>query len=101
MIVIEKSGKEFNLEEIYRGTLICARHKSWPEWQSGMVSDVSEKEIRVQYLPSVAKVQNHFFIHIEDVEKEGWQIRYSSDGLISVKEYPENTTEGGKTDGSE
>lgn len=53
MIVIEKSGKEFNLEEIYRGTLICARHKSWPEWQSGMVSDVSEKKFAFSiFLPS-------------------------------------------------
>ena len=70
MIVIEKSGKEFNLEEIYRGTLICARHKSWPEWQSGMVSDVSEKEIRVQYLPSVAMSRITFLYTLKTSKKK-------------------------------
>lgn len=115
MILIDNSRKEYNQEEIFRGVLICARHKSWPEWQSGIVTDVSGRVIRVQYLPSIQNVQNHYFIPAEEVENGEWEIRYSSDNLVSVKAYPEKQEEvppedtgdvneedtGGNMDGSE
>lgn len=115
MILIDNSRTEYNREEIFRGVLICAKHKSWAEWQSGIVTEVSERTIRVQYLPSIQNVQNHYFIPAEEVESGEWEIRYSSNNLENVKVYPEEelpkddgnktedavSDEGGKQDGTE
>ncbi len=101
MLLIDVSRKEFNPKEIARGTLICAKHKSWDEWQAGIVAEVSGTMIRVLYLPSVYNVQNHYFIRAEEVENGEWEIRYSPDALTNIKEYPEKKEEGGDEDGSE
>lgn len=87
MLFVDTEKKGFNLEEIRRGTLICAKHKTWPEGQSGMVTEVSEDLIRVQYLPSIQNVMNHYFIPAE--EGDEWEIRYSNDGLRTIMVYPE------------
>lgn len=89
MLLVENEGKKFNPEEINRGTLIWAKHMSWPEGQTGIVTAALENQIRVQYLPDVHNVLNHFFINVDEVEGEEWEIRYSSDGLETVTSYPE------------
>lgn len=104
MLLVNTERKEFNTEEISRGTLIYAKHKSWPEGQTGMVTEVSGNELRVQYLPSIQNVLNHFLITVAEAEAGEWDIRYSSDGLQSVASFPEETSvpeepgEGGKTE---
>lgn len=89
MLLVNTERKEFNTEEISRGTLIYAKHKSWPEGQTGMVTEVSGNELRVQYLPSIQNVLNHFLITVAEAEAGEWDIRYSSDGLQSVASFPE------------
>ena len=91
MLLTKTEFMGFNTEEICRGTLICARHKTWPEWQTGMVTDVSEDLVRVQYLPTIQNVQNHYMIPCAEVEAGEWEVRYSPD-LESIFTYiPENT----------
>lgn len=89
MLLVSSEVSGFNLNEIGRGSLICAKHKSWEEWQSGMVTEASADLIRVQYLPSIQNVLNHYFIYSEEAAKGEWLIRYSGDGMESVSEYPE------------
>jgi len=95
MLLINAERKEFNLDEINRGTLIYAKHRSWPEGQTGIVTGASGGMIRVQYLPSIQNVLNHFFIPAIEVEAGEWEIRYSSDGLKEIKAFPEKQPEPG------
>lgn len=104
LVNIEKST--FNTAEIQRGTLVCAKHQTWEEGQPGIVTDVSEDLIRVQYLPFIKNVLNHYFIPVSEVVNGEWEIRYSPDGLESVLEYPlaeeeEDLESGGDLGGSE
>lgn len=97
MLLVNAERKEFNLDEINRGTLIYAKHKSWPEGQTGIVTDASGEMIRVQYLPSIQNVLNHFFIPAIEAEAGEWEIRYSGD-LENIVSFPEKKPEPGGED---
>ncbi len=88
MLLIDKTGKVFDETEITRGTLIFAKHLTWDAGLSGIVTQVTENEIRVQYLPQIRNVMNHFFVKSDEVQRGEWFIRYSNDGLLTTKTYP-------------
>lgn len=94
MILVDVERKEFNLDEITRGTLIWAKHRTWAEGQAGMVTEVSSDLIRVQYLPSIQNVLNHYFVSATEAASGEWEMRYSPDGLESVYLYPEPSVGG-------
>lgn len=94
MLLVNAERKEFNLEEINRGTLIYAKHKSWPKGQTGIVTDASGDMVRVQYLPSIQNVLNHFFIPAIEAEAGEWEVRYSGD-LENIVSFPEKKPEPG------
>jgi hypothetical protein len=55
--------------------------------------------IFVRFLPKIQNVRNHYVIPAEELEKCEWQVRYSSDDLMSINTFgPEEEEE---TDGSE
>lgn len=93
MLLVNTERKEFNLDEIGRGTLIYAKHKSWPEGRTGIVTEASGDTLWVQYLPSIQNVLNHFFIPVAEAESGEWEVRYSSDGLQNVVRFPEQLPE--------
>lgn len=84
---------EFNAEEMRRGTLVFAKHKTWKEGISGIVYRASAEQITVMYPNSLTNTQNHFFIPVSEVYKNEWEIRYSGDGLRTVQEYKEAADE--------
>lgn len=94
MLLVNAERKEFNLDEINRGTLIYARHKSWPKGQTGIVTNASVDMVRVQYLPSIQNVLNHFFIPAIEAEAGEWEVRYSGD-LENIVSFPEKKPEPG------
>lgn len=89
MLLVDCSRREFNLEEIGRGSLIYARHRTWQEGQAGIVTEATGERLRVQYPPSIQNVLNHYFILAAEAQAGEWEIRYSSDGLESVLSFPE------------
>lgn len=96
MLLVEKSSTVFNTEEVMRGALMYAKHTSWDEGISGIVTEANEKYIRLQFLPAINNVVNHAIIHAPDVVAGYWIIRYSSDGMSTVTEYvPEDPEEEG------
>lgn len=90
-MLVESAKKTFDQEAVPRGALIHARHRSWQEGQSGIVTESSPDILRVQYPPTIQNVLNHFFILASEVEAGEWEIRYSSDGMKTVKTYPERS----------
>ena len=87
MLLVNKSSTVFNTEEVTRGSLMYAKHSSWDEGVSGIVTEAHEKAIRLQFLPAINNVLNHTVIYASDVVKGDWTVRYSSDGMSTVKEY--------------
>ena len=84
MIITEKIRNLINTEEITTGTLIWAKHTSWDDGRTGIIKDVNEKAIIVLFLPPLQNVQNYFVIKAAELEAGEWEVRYSTDGLVSV-----------------
>lgn len=96
MLIVEKPGSIFNTEEIKRGTLIYAKHRSWKQPVLGMVTSVTEDRAIVQYLPDIGNVTNHFYLNVSEIENQEWELRYTND-MQQILYYPEeenNESEG-------
>ena len=92
MLLVNKEITGFNTQEIKRGTLICAKHSTWQDWKSGIVTAVKENLLRVEFPPEeIGCIVNHYCIPASEVAAGQWQIRYSSDELESIRTYPEVT----------
>lgn len=100
MLINDNTIKAFDLDQVSRGTLIYAKHSSWSEGVTGIVTEATAITLRVQFLPPIRHVLNHTFIHAYEVADGQWEIRWSSDGLQTVNVYPEETgsTDEGGTD---
>ena len=51
MLIVKEPTEKFNTEEIRRGTLVYAKHKTWENGEKGFVTTASEDEVIVQYPP--------------------------------------------------
>ena len=87
MILTEVTKDVINTDEIGRGTLVWAKHSSWEEGRSGIVTNATEKDIVITFLPSFQNVRNHFTILASELVDGQWQLRYSSDGLQNVSSF--------------
>jgi len=85
-LIIDVASNIFDTTKISKGTLLYAKHATWPEGKGGFVTAVSETEIVVQYHPGIANVTNHFFLPLSEVVNGEWEIRWSDD-LTSVNAY--------------
>ena len=101
MALIEsQTSKVFDIEQIEKGDLLYAKHRSWPEGKGGFVTAVTEERITVQYHPGIANVTNHFFLPAKEVAAGEWEIRWSKD-LSAVQEYEmegDELNDAGRTD---
>ena len=61
MLIIRNPTNVFDTEEIQRGTLIYAKHKSWSNGERGFVVSVTGNKATVQYPPQIGNFTNHFF----------------------------------------
>ena len=61
MLIVKEPTEKFDTEEIRRGTLVYAKHKTWENGEKGFVTTASEDEVIVQYPPKIGNVTNHFF----------------------------------------
>lgn len=86
MLIIKCARDEFNTEEIRRGTLIYARHKTWQEAEMGFAVESDRDRVIVQYPPKVANVTNHFILPVGEVAAGEWEIRWSND-MRTIYEY--------------
>lgn len=95
MLIENVNTAVFNKTEIFKGSVICAKHISWSSEITGIVSEVTDNKITVIFLKTLTCTQNHFFIHINDLKNGKWDIRYSTDGLKTVKTYSQDQSEQG------
>ena len=45
MLIVKEPTEKFNTEEIRRGTLVYAKHKTWENGEKGFVTTASEDEV--------------------------------------------------------
>jgi len=83
-ILIETNEKIFNENEIRRGMLVYARHKTWSDGIGGIVTRTARHEITVQYAAGVSNVTNHFFITSTAVAAQEFEILRWSEDLETV-----------------
>ena len=88
MLIENESVAKFNTEEIRRGTLVYAKHKTWGKGEMGFVTSAKEDEVIVQYPPAIGNVTNHFFLPAKEVANGDWELRYSNDRQ-KITVYPE------------
>ena len=78
-LIIDSSRKIFDTKQVKRAYLIYAKHRSWGEGRSGIVTAVTENRLTVQFHPEIGNVMNHFFIPAEEAADGQWEIRWSKD----------------------
>lgn len=91
MLIVKETTEKFNTEEIRRGTLVYAKHKTWGNGEKGFVTAAGEDEVIVQYPPKIGNVTNHFFLRAKEVAKGDWEVRYTND-MDTIAAYPEGGT---------
>ncbi len=67
----------FDTSAISRGFFIYGKHRSWKTGVNGLVSQVSETEILVQFLPDIQNAAKHYRIQAEEVKREEWELLIS------------------------
>lgn len=93
-LVIEATTSVFDTEQIEKGYLLYAKHRSWDEGRGGIVTSVTEDRLIVQFHPGIGNVMNHFFVPASEVADGQWIIRWTKD-LTEVWSVPEEEeTEG-------
>lgn len=88
MLIIRNPTNVFDVNEVHRGTLIYAKHKTWSDPEMGFVVSVTGNKLIVQYPPRIGNVTNHFFVYADEVANGDWEIRYSND-LQVISNHPD------------
>ena len=96
MLLLELNSPVFNLEEIKRGGVVYAKKDVWDEGICGIITEATEDQIRIQYLPDIHNVINHCVIRASQVAAGIWELRYSVDGLVTVHKFPEGQEDTGE-----
>lgn len=95
-LIVDKQEKVFDCTAIKRGDLISAQHSCWKEPKTGIVSAVTQEEIKILYQPAIANVTSFLTVQADDVVAGQWKIRWS-ENLESIKEYdPEKAEANGE-----
>lgn len=84
-ILKDMEQKVFNIAVLSRGYFIYGKHRSWPEGVNGLIANVAEEELLVQFLPGIRNVTNHYRIRAEDTANGEWELKISRD-LKSIEE---------------
>lgn len=80
MAILKNENRNvFDTTQIQRGFFIFGKHQSWPKGVNGLIADVREPELLVQFLPDIRNVTNHYRIQAEDVASGEWELRISPD----------------------
>ncbi len=89
-LIIDTTKKAFDTTLVAKGYLVYAKHRSWNDGHSGIVTAVTEDKLTVQYHPEIGNVMNHFFIPATEVADGEWLLRWSKDlseiGEVSMTE---------------
>ena len=69
----------FDLDKIHKSDFIRLKHKSWDDYENGLVVKATREEIIALYLLPGTNVHSRITVLVDDVCNEEWEIKWSSD----------------------
>ena len=78
-LLIDSSGKIFDVDQIARGDFIRARFTTWDQAVNGLIASADSDQLTVLYFPGMGNVSNYFRIPVSEVAAGDWDIRWSRD----------------------
>ena len=70
---------EFDLDQVHKGDLIRAKHKTWDEARNGMVVSARKDRLIVFYWTGYGNVTNHYPMFASEVGKGEWTGVWTTD----------------------
>ena len=78
-LITENAAPVFDLEQVHKGDLIRAKHKTWDEYRNGFVLSAKEDRLVVIYFSGYGNVSNHYVMTASEVDKGEWTAKWTAD----------------------
>ena len=72
-LIKDRAAPVFDSEQVHKGDLIRAKHKTWDEYRNGLVVGITSNELVVLYHTGIGNVSNHFVMLASEVAGGEWQ----------------------------
>ena len=66
-LIKDRAAPVFDSEQVHKGDLIRAKHKTWDEYRNGLVVGITSNELVVLYHTGIGNVSNHFVMLASEV----------------------------------
>lgn len=83
-LIKDRAAPVFDSEQVHKGDLIRAKHKTWDEYRNGLVVGITSNELVVLYHTGIGNVSNHFVMLASEV---GWRGMGREPGRRSMRPY--------------
>ena len=82
-LIKDRAAPVFDSEQVHKGDLIRAKHKTWDEYKNGLVVGITSNELVVLYHTGIGNVSNHFVMLASEVagglsRRKNWQRAWQS-----------------------
>lgn len=84
-LIKERDAPVFDREQVHKGDLIRAKHRTWNEYRNGLIVGVADDRLVVLYHAGIGNVSTHFVMLASEVSRGEWQGRWTAD-MESVSE---------------
>ena len=78
-LIKDRAAPVFDSEQVHKGDLIRAKHKTWDEYKNGLVVGITSNELVVLYHTGIGNVSNHFVMLASEVAGGEWQGTWTED----------------------
>ena len=78
-LIRDRAAPVFDSEQVRKGDLIRAKHKTWDEYKNGRVVGITSNELVVLYHTGIGNVSNHFVMLASEVAGGEWQGTWTED----------------------
>lgn len=72
-LIRDRAAPVFDSEQVHKGDLIRAKHKTWDEYRNGLVVGITSNELVALYHTGIGNVSNHFVMLASEVAGGEWQ----------------------------
>lgn len=76
-LIKDRAAPVFDSEQVHKGDLIRAKHKTWDEYRNGLVVGITGNELVVLYHTGIGT--NHFVMLASEVAGGEWQGTWTED----------------------
>lgn len=95
-LIKERDAPVFDREQVHKGDLIRAKHRTWNEYRNGLIVGVADDRLVVLYHAGIGNVSTHFVMLASEVCRGEWQGEWTADmeNVSKIETLPEQSVEG-------